>query len=175
MKSIGPPLTAAVFGLLPLTTSTASSEQTDPLFGSAAHDQTIRLAMDDDRFDGQAGEVHAGDTVRFVITNRSGLDHGFMVGERDEFSIATTAYIHEAEASDGGGHRHKLPESADAASPLVKQVSESPSLDIPSGLTRELLVHFPRPGEFRFTCPLDNHADSGMSGIVNVLPADASS
>ncbi|MAM89698.1 MAG: hypothetical protein CME36_20555 [unclassified Hahellaceae] len=150
----------------------AQPETADPLFGSARHDRTIRLAMDDNQFDGERGPVHAGQTIRFVITNRSRLDHGFVVGERGALSANTASDSEDATSSSGGSHDHELPGSADAASPLVKPVDDLPLLTVPAGVTREILVHFPRTGEFIYTCPQTEH-DSQMRGVITVLPAKA--
>ena len=162
----------AGIGLLSLATSiiTRAESAADPLFGSAGHDQTVQLAMDEDRFDGWPDDLRAGEIVRFVVTNRSSRDHGFVVGDIDEVPI-TAADTH-GRAAASGEHNHQLPESADAAAPLVKQVADSPSVDIPAGVTRELLVHFPRAGQFGFACPRKDHALETMSGTLKVLATE---
>jgi uncharacterized cupredoxin-like copper-binding protein len=153
----------------------SSSRNTDPLFGSAAEDQTVTIDLGERSFDQQELSVVAGQTVRMLFNNPGNQPHRIVIGH-DLVKFWSQNGLSDKQASaDGlqksnGGHSHELPESADEGSPLVKTVEELPTLMLPPAQTREILVRFPLASDIEYACSDDQHYAQGMVGRIRVLP-----
>jgi uncharacterized cupredoxin-like copper-binding protein len=112
--------------------------------------RTLDITMGDMSFDPTSLEVAAGETIRFVVTNKSELDHDFTLGD-----IATqTAHRAEmAKASGGGGMEH-----GDDANAVMVRARQ----------TRELIWKFTRPGTLEFDCNIPGHYEAGMKGVIAI-------
>ena len=113
----------------------------------------IAITMRDIAFEPASITVKAGETVRFVITNRSGIDHDFTLGD------SATQLAHRQEMQDamdmGAEHHHH---GANAV--MVK-----------AGETRQLLWKFGPAGQLEFDCNVPGHYEAGMKGTITVVPA----
>jgi plastocyanin len=58
----------------------SSSRNTDPLFGSAAEDQTVTIDLGERSFDQQELSVVAGQTVRMLFNNPGNQPHRIVIG-----------------------------------------------------------------------------------------------
>lgn len=112
--------------------------------------RTVRITVKDASFEPASLTVHAGEIVRFVITNVSGLDHEFVLGD------AATQKAHRAEmasmAAAGQAMDHDDPNAATVA---PKQ-------------TATLTWNFTRPGVVEYDCDIPGHYEAGMKGVIKV-------
>lgn len=133
--------------------SADSSEQEDPSgFGrsgdSLQADETVKvLALDKLAFDPPDITVQAGDTVRFVVTNKGKAPHEFVIGDQayqDE---------HEKAMEHGGAHDDDL----------------GNVVELRPGETSELTWTFTTAGEVLYACHVAGHYAGGMFGTVTVV------
>ena len=115
-------------------------------------DRTVTIVMTDNRFQPDKLEVKLGETIRFVLTNTSSLDHDFTLGD------ASIQKVHRAEmaemAEEGGAMHH----AKDANAVFVK-----------AGQTGELTWKFIRAGRLEFDCNVPGHYEAGMAGTISVV------
>lgn len=121
--------------------------------GKAADvDRTIHITALDISYDVTSLKVKAGETVRFVITNKSEVDHDFTLGD------SRTQAEHRSEMAEMGdmasGHAHQ----ADANAVFVK-----------AGETKTLIWRFGRPTKIEFGCNVPGHYEAGMKGVIDVI------
>ena len=184
----------AAFNVVLKAKAEVPSDQ-DPLFGVAAANQVVELDMTENRFHLKEVTVRAGDVIRFVVNNISNTGHRFSVGEnliktlheqqnaeapegaqKDLDTRSTGSTLPTTEdppvASEPGSHHHYFPESANEGLPLVRNAASLPSVYIPAGKTRELLVVFQAGTIASFACSLDGHYKQGMSGRVTIKEAN---
>jgi uncharacterized cupredoxin-like copper-binding protein len=118
-------------------------------------DKVIRITMGDMNFDPQSLMISVGQTIRFVVTNRSEIDHDFTIGD------AATQGAHRAEmleAMENGGAKHRN----DPNAVLVK-----------AGEQRELVWTFTTAGPLEFDCNVPGHFEAGMRGRITVEKTEA--
>ena len=123
--------------------------------GVAANvDRTIKIvALDTMRFSPAMLTVHAGETVRFVVTNRGHLLHEWVLGNRRE------QLAHEAEMERMGNRMDHDPNG----------------ILLPPGKTATLIWTFVKPGKLYYACHEPGHYVAGMVGTIIVEPASPGS
>jgi uncharacterized cupredoxin-like copper-binding protein len=117
-------------------------------------DMVVDITMRDMSFEPRSVQVAAGRTIRFVITNRSEVDHDFTIGD------APTQQAHRAEmleAMQSGSMAH----GHDPNAVMVK-----------AGERRELTWTFTQPGLLEFDCNIPGHFEAGMKGSITVSQAN---
>lgn len=116
----------------------------------AKAERTIIMTMNGMNFEPASLQVAAGETIRFVVVNRSGIDHDFTIGDE------RTQKEHRAEMAEmtknGTMERHHDPNAV-----FVK-----------AGETKELAWKFSRIGAFEFDCDIPGHYEAGMKGLIAV-------
>lgn len=118
-------------------------------------DKVVRIIMGDMNFDPKALTVTTGQTIRFVVTNRSEVDHDFTIGD------AVTQTAHRAEmlgAMENNATEHRN----DPNAVLVK-----------AGEQRELTWTFTAAGPLEFDCNIPGHFEAGMRGTIAVVKTEA--
>jgi uncharacterized cupredoxin-like copper-binding protein len=112
----------------------------------AAVDRTIRIKALDMSFDPPAVEVRPDETVRFVVTNVSAVDHDFTLGD------SKTQQEHRKEMAAmtdmAAAHAHKDPNA----------------VFLEGRATKELVWRFGKPGQIEFGCNVPGHYEAGMKG-----------
>lgn len=112
-------------------------------------DRVVPIAMKDASFEPNSLDVKLNETIRFVITNTSTVDHEFILGD----VAAEIAHRKEMTAmSDKGQEMHDDPNG----------------IGVKAGKTRELIWKFTRAGNFEFDCDIPGHFESGMAGAIHV-------
>jgi uncharacterized cupredoxin-like copper-binding protein len=127
--------------------------------GSAAKiTRTIKVEATDMKYSFTSLTVKAGETIRFVVTNKGEVEHDFTIGD----AAAQKAHREEmAKMMDGtmdhgpGGMHHD-----DANAAFVKP-----------GETKEFIWSFTRAGTFEFACNVPGHYEAGMKGPLVVSGA----
>lgn len=112
----------------------------------------IAVTMGDMSFTPDHLTVKAGETVRFVLRNDSGIDHDFTLGD------AATQAVHRARMAEGHGHGGHGGHGG----------HDSNAVMVPAGGTAELVWTFDRAGELEFDCNVPGHYESGMRGSLTV-------
>ncbi len=118
---------------------------------AAKGDRTIKVTMNAMSFEPKAIQVTTGETIRFVVTNKSPLDHDFTIGD------VKTQTAHRAEMAEamkmGAGMGHG---------------DDPNAMSVKAGETRELIWKFSRAGNFQFDCNVPGHFEAGMMGTIAV-------
>ncbi len=114
--------------------------------------RTISVDIQDTRFAPAQLTVTQGETIRFVISNPSPIDHEFTIGD------AATQVEHRREMAQMATDGTAMGSAGDANMVLVK-----------AGKTAELIWTFTRPGQLEYDCNLPGHFESGMTGRLTVL------
>lgn len=116
-------------------------------------DRVIRITMGDMNFDPQMLDIEIGQTILFVVTNRSEIDHDFTIGD----TVTQRAHRDEMlEAMENGSAEHRN----DPNAMLVK-----------AGEQRELVWTFTAAGPLEFDCNIPGHFEAGMRGTISVTKA----
>ncbi len=141
----------------PTATATPEPEPTatpvpTPRPGTVEEPRAILVDMTDElRFDPSRIEVRAGETIQFVLQNRSQVDHDFTLGDE-------MAQMHHEEEmanfyEDGG---------------MMHGHDETSAVLVAAGETTLFVVTFDAPGEVLIGCHIPGHYDAGMKGSVMV-------
>jgi uncharacterized cupredoxin-like copper-binding protein len=109
--------------------------------------RTVRIEARDTVFNVKSIQVKAGETVRFIVSNKGQTPH--------EFAIASSREHEE--------HRAMMREMPD-------MVHDDPNVvTLQPGETKELVWKFGRDADLEFSCNLPGHAEQGMKGAFRVL------
>lgn len=103
-------------------------------------------ALDTMAFEPERGEVAAGETVTFVVTNVGEAVHELTLGDAEE------QRAHAEQMAEMGSMPHDEPNS----------------ISLEPGETGELTWRFGSTGSVEFACHEPGHYDAGMSGAVVV-------
>lgn len=110
--------------------------------------RTIRMdALDTMRYDQDEIHVKAGETVRFVLTNRGKIPHEFVLGSIEE---------------------QKEHEEMMANMPGMKHEDEN-SVSLAPGESKEWVWQFGKAGKIEIACHLPGHYQAGMKSAVVVM------
>ena len=114
---------------------------------TAQVDRTIQITAMDIRFDKIRLHVRAGETVRFIVTNKGQLTHEFIIGDARE------QVEHEKEMQQMAG---------------MDMPDESNGITLKPGQTKTLIWTFGQKGEVEFACHVSGHFAAGMVGKISV-------
>jgi len=112
--------------------------------------RTVKIIMADVTFEPASVVVRSGETVRFVVTNTSSVDHEFTLGD------APTEAAHRKEMAD------MMARGEDMAHDDPNAITVKP------GQTRDLTWTFGRAERLEFDCNIPGHYESGMKGTIIV-------
>jgi len=116
--------------------------------GKAAQvNRTIKITALDISFDKIRLPVRAGETVRFIVTNKGQLTHEFIIGDAREQAE------HEQEMQKMAG---------------MEMPDESSGITLKPGQTKTLIWTFGQKGEVEFACHVPGHYSAGMVGKIFV-------
>jgi len=111
-------------------------------------DRTIRIAaLDAMRYDKTDLHVRAGETVRFVVTNKGKLRHEFVIGD----------------AAEQREHAQMM-----KAMPDMAMHDDANGVVLNPGQTKTLIWHFASPGVVELGCHEPGHYEAGMVSRVIV-------
>ena len=123
-------------------------------FGAPARSKdagrTVRITVKDASFEPASLTLHAGEVVRFVVTNASFLDHEFVLGD------VATQKAHRAEMASMAAAGHTMDHDHPNA------VAVAPRQ------TATLTWRFTRPGVVEYDCDIPGHYEAGMKGAIKV-------
>ncbi len=123
--------------------------------GKAA--RIVKIAMLDLSFQPASVTVKAGETVRFVVTNTSSVDHDFTLGDA---KVQADHRAEMAEMAKMGG---------DMAAMHASMGGDDPNaVFVKAGETKELTWTFGKAMHLEFACNIPGHYEAGMRGTITV-------
>ncbi|ARU59151.1 MAG: hypothetical protein MI864_18805 [Pseudomonadales bacterium] len=152
--------------------------RSDPLFGTAAAQETVVIEVENHRVVPARLTLPAQTITRILFQNQSDQTHLMVIAEDlqtllddPEFLSAYTDSERKSAAPGHGGHHHGTSSnSADDAAPIVKSPDEHPALSLPPGEQKEVLMRFPPGVNVVYACLLDQHYQTGVMGFINIEP-----
>jgi uncharacterized cupredoxin-like copper-binding protein len=114
-------------------------------------DRTIRVEVKDLSFSPPAVEVKPGETVRFIVSNTSEVEHDFTIGD------SKTQDEHGAEMAD----------MADMAAEHAHHPDPN-AVFLKGGETKEIVWRFGKAGQIEFGCNVPGHYEAGMKGTIAI-------
>lgn len=120
--------------------------------------KTVAIEASEIKYDIEALKFKAGETVRFVITNKGEQPHELTIGDEKYQEVARQMMTHMAEMGMDLASPEHAALHASAGNTVVVQVSE----------TKEIVWTFTKPGSFEFSCNMPGHAEVGMKGPITV-------
>lgn len=119
--------------------------------------RTIRVTTNDATFSLEKLKLKRGETIRFIVTNKSEIDHDFTIGD----TASQAAHRREMEQMMERVGMEGMMGHDDANAVFLKP-----------GKTKELIWKFNRPGRFEFACNVPGHYEAGMKGSLLVAAKD---
>jgi uncharacterized cupredoxin-like copper-binding protein len=113
--------------------------------------RTVEIIMEDASFTPAHVEVKTGEAVRFVVTNTSGIDHDFTLGD-----TATQS-----------AHRKEMAEAIQAGREAQRH-QDGNAVTVQPGASKVLSWRFTKPGSFEYDCNMPGHFEAGMRGVITV-------
>jgi uncharacterized cupredoxin-like copper-binding protein len=110
----------------------------------------VNITMANMSFEPSTVAVSVDETIRFVIANKSQIEHDFTIGD---IAAQTTHRAEMAEMMQKGEIHHHNDPNAFMVGP---------------GQQRELIWKFTRAGNFEFDCNIPGHYEAGMRGVIEV-------
>lgn len=133
--------------------------------------RTVEIVLQDNAYKPESIGVKAGETVRFVLTNKGELLHEFNIG---------TAAMHVAHQKEmmammdhgmltptGINHQMMKMDHGKAGMPAMKH-DDPNSMLVEPGKTKDLVWTFPRDAKLEFACNIPGHYQSGMVGKITI-------
>lgn len=111
----------------------------------------VIITLRDMSFEPSELTVKKGESIRFVITNTSAIDHDFTLGDEATQIEHRKEMAAMTDMSAAHHHRH-----------------HAYAMLVPAGETRVLIWTFSRPGEFEYDCNMPGHFEAGMRGRIKV-------
>jgi len=120
---------------------------------AGAVDRTIRVVARDTEFDLQVMHIHAGETIRFIVSNEGELDHDFTIGPAAMQAKHRQEMMEMMEMMDGDGA-------------MAGMHSDANAIYLRPGETKELIWSFTSVNGLEFACNVAGHYESGMKGVL---------
>jgi len=146
----------------------------DPLFGAAAAQFTVDVEILHRKLWPEEIAVPQFKNVRFVVTNKSEelhllafsshpgklmADEKFMSFVKDDVHHALMKPVVDGNHTHAGG-------DVDNPQPLVKKMSQNPTVIVRPNEFKEVLISFDEPGSLELFCVLEDHADQGYRSLI---------
>lgn len=150
LVGLGISLSLAPAFAAPSQGSTFNTEWGSPGLASKA-DRVVRITATDVAFDVKQLDVKAGETVRFIVTNKGEIMHEFVL----------------ANAADHQAHEQEMM----SMDPSMSMPDEPNAVSVKPGETKELVWTFAAAKGIQFACDIPGHAEQGMRGNVDISGA----
>jgi uncharacterized cupredoxin-like copper-binding protein len=120
--------------------------------------KTVTIEVAEIRYDLEQLAFKAGETIRFVVSNKGEQVHELTIGDAGYQVIAREMMTHMAEMG------------MDLASPdhAARHASARNTVIVPVGETKEIIWTFSKAGSFEFSCNMPGHSEVGMKGSITV-------
>ncbi|WP_323751019.1 cupredoxin domain-containing protein [Marinobacter sp.] len=138
----------------------------EPAMASEAG-RTITVELHDNYYEPEQIEVSAGETVRFVLTNKGNLVHEFNIGtpSMHEAHQEEMAMMVEHGVIQGGTLNHHMMEM-DMGNGHTMKHDDPNSVLVEPGKSEEIIWTFSNEGNIEFACNVPGHYQAGMYGEI---------
>lgn len=131
--------------------------------------RTVTIDMTDNRYSTEEIAVKAGETIRFVVSNKGQLVHEFNIGTPDmhkghQKEMMTMVDHGVLEADKINHDKMKM----DMGGGKTMEHNDPNSALLEPGKSKEIVWKFSKAGTFEFACNVPGHYDAGMVGEVQV-------
>lgn len=113
-------------------------------------DRIVNITMGDMSFTPDSIDVTTGETIRFVVVNKSEIEHDFTIGD-----VETQA-----------AHRAEMAEAVEKDE--MEHGDDPNAILVDAGQQRELIWRFTRRGSLEFDRNIPGHYEAGMKGVITV-------
>ena len=120
--------------------------------------RTITIEASEIKYDVEQLAFQAGETIRFVITNKGEQPHELTIGDPAYQEVARQMMTHMAEMGMDLAAPEHAAQHASAGNTVVVAVGE----------TKEIVWTFTKAGSLEFSCNMPGHAEVGMKGPITV-------
>lgn len=114
--------------------------------------RVVKLEASEYAFSTSALSFKAGETVKFVVTNKGKLKHELTIGS----------------AAEQAAHQAEMEKMADMKHDESEHEMPANSIHVAPGETREIVWTFTTPGQLLYACNYPGHTDLGMQGEIAV-------
>lgn len=166
MKTTTAFLPALLLAIAPTTAMAADPSPAGRIGDKTKVTRTVKIDMTEYSFSQQQLEFKAGETVKFILSNKGKLKHEMTIGtpeEQEAHRKAMEDMSDNAHAGHGGhgdhgthdhhGMDHDMPAGA---------------IHVDPGQTKEFVWQFTSAATLQFACNYPGHADLGMEGKIAV-------
>jgi uncharacterized cupredoxin-like copper-binding protein len=143
----------------------------EPAKASAAT-RTVKVTLGDNFYEPETIQVKAGETVRFVLTNKGELLHEFNIGtaamhaEHQKEMAMMVDHGMLTVTSDNSG-MSEMDHSKMGGMDMSAMKHDDPnSVLVEPGKTKELIWKFPKATDLDFACNMPGHYEAGMVGKI---------
>ena len=149
----------------------------DPLFGSAAAEETVQIEILHKLIWPKAFEVPVGKNIRFVVTNKTEVVHSLALAEDPEALLNDPQFVqlrdedvfHASQAPvRSEGHVH-AGGNVDDPQPIVLTMDRNPSVTVRPGEFKELIVRFDSARQLHLFCTLEEHRFEGFASSFSIV------
>ncbi len=133
-------------------------------------DRSIAITMGDNFFAPSEIKLKAGETIRFVVSNKGEFLH--------EFNIGTAAMhaAHQKEMAEmmehgmitATGIDHKMMKMGAGGGKMMMRHDDPNSVLLEPGKQAEVIWHFSKEAKLEFACNVPGHYESGMTGPIHL-------
>lgn len=120
--------------------------------------RTVTIEATEIRYDTEALQFKAGETIRFVLTNKGEQPHELTIGDAAYQAVARQMMAHMAEMGMDLASPEHASMHASAGNTVIARVGE----------TKEIVWTFTKAGNFEFSCNMIGHSEVGMKGTIMV-------
>ena len=114
--------------------------------------RTIRIDTQDMMYSIKSLRVIKGETIRFIVTNKSPFAHDFTIGDK-----ATQA-----------AHRRQMARMMMDGMGAKMAHDDANAVLVAPGASKALIWHFTKVGDFEFACNVPGHYEANMKGPIRV-------
>lgn len=120
--------------------------------------RTVEIEASDIMFNVTSLEFSAGETVRFIVSNKGDQPHEFTIGDGAYQDLARRMMTHMTE----------MGMDASSAEHAALHESAGNTVTLGVGETKEIVWTFTEAGAFEFSCNIPGHSEAGMKGAIAV-------
>lgn len=129
--------------------------------------RTVKIEMSEYAFSPTELTFKAGETVKFIVSNKGKLKHELTIGTAEE-QLAHRKAMEGMSSAAHGGHEGHGEHGGHEGHQGMDHDMPAGSIHVDPGATKELIWTFTTGGKLQFACNYPGHADLGMEGSIAV-------
>ena len=175
MKTTTALASALLIALFPASTFAAEQSPADRAGDKAKITRTVKIEMTEYSFSQQQMEFKAGETVKFIVSNKGKPKHEMTIGTPQEQEAHRKAMQQMSDSTHTGhsgnsGHSGHGGHGDHGSKGHHGMDHDMPSgaIHVDPGQTKEFVWQFTTAATLQFACNYPGHADLGMEGKIAV-------